>query len=185
MVTKTEYQKMLAGELYNAGDAELMQLRIKARNFIQEYNQTVYNPDMRASMLQQILRKAGTNIEIQTPFFCDYGCHISLGNNFFANFNCVFLDCNFINIGNNDFLGPNVQVYTATHPVVAEERIKGPEFASPITIGDNVWVGGGSIICPGVTIGENTTIGAGSVVVKKIPPNVIAVGNPCRVIKEL
>jgi len=108
-----------------------------------------------------------------------------VGNNFFANFNCVFLDCNFITIGNNVFLGPNVQIYAAYHPVVAAERIKGPELASPVIIEDNVWIGGGSIICAGVTIGENTTIGAGSVVVKDIPANVVAVGNPCRTIKHL
>lgn len=101
------------------------------------------------------------------------------------NFNCVSLDCNFTKIGNNVFLGPNVQIYAAHHPVIAVERIKGPELASPITIGDNVWIGGGTIICAGVTINENTTIGAGSIVVKNIPANVVAVGNPCKVIKSL
>ena len=185
MAVKTEYEKMLAGELYSAGDTELLLLRIKARNFIQVYNQTVYDPIVRTTMLHQFLRKTGSNIEIQTPFFCDYGCHISIGNNFFANFNCVFLDCNYINIGDNVFLGPNVQLYAATHPVIASERIKGPELAIQIKIGNNVWIGGGTIICPGVTIGKNSTIGAGSVVVKNIPSNVVAAGNPCRVIKEL
>jgi len=136
-------------------------------------------------MLNSILGKMGTNIDIQTPFFCDYGCHIEVGDNFFANFNCVFLDCHYIKMGNNVFLGPGVQIYTAFHPVEAEERIKGPELASPVTIGDNVWIGGGSIICAGLTIGSNTTIGAGSVVVKDIPADVVAVGNPCRVIRNL
>jgi len=129
--------------------------------------------------------KIGQHIDIQTPFFCDYGCHIEVGENFFANFNCVFLDCNYVKIGDNVFLGPNVQIYTAHHPVIASERIKGPELATPVTIGDNVWIGGGTIICAGATIGSNTTIGAGSIVVKNIPGNVLAVGNPCKVIRQL
>jgi len=182
---KTEYQKMLAGELYDAGDGELMSLRIKARELIHACNQTMYDKEKRSAILQQLGIKAGSNIDIQVPFFCDYGCHIETGDNFFANFNCIFLDCNYIKIGDNVFLGPGVQIYTAHHPVIAAERIKGPELASPVTIGNNVWVGGGSIICAGVSIGDNTTIGAGSVVVKNIPANVVAVGNPCTVIKKL
>jgi maltose O-acetyltransferase len=182
---KTEYQKMLAGELYDSSDEILFQMRVKARGILQEYNQTGYDKQQRESLLKKLLAKSGMNIDIQTPFFCDYGCHIEAGDNFYANFNCVFLDCNYIRIGNNVMMGPSVQVYTAHHPVLATERIKGPELASPITIGDNVWIGGGTIICPGVTIGENTTIGAGSVVVKSIPANVVAVGNPCGVIKQL
>ena len=185
MKTKTEYEKMLAGELYDASDETLMQLRIKAREWMKTYNATSYNKEERTDLLKNILGKSSNNIDIQTPFFIDYGCHIEVGNNFFANFNCVFLDCNYIKCGDNVFLGPNVQIYAAHHPIIAAERIKGPELASPITIGNNVWVGGGAIICAGVTIGDNTTIGAGSVVVKDIPANVVAVGNPCRVIKEL
>ncbi|HRH50600.1 MAG TPA: sugar O-acetyltransferase [Panacibacter sp.] len=182
---KTEYQKMLAGELYDANDEDLFRLRIKARALMHAYNQSPYDKHARELLLQELLHKIGKNIDIQTPFFCDYGVHIETGDNFFANFNCVFLDCNFIKFGNNVFLGPNVQIYAAHHPLIAAERIKGPEFASPVTIGDNVWIGGGTIICPGVTIGANTTIGAGTVVVKNIPANVVAVGNPCRVIREL
>jgi maltose O-acetyltransferase len=182
---KTEYRKMLAGELYDAGDKELLAMRIKARELMQEYNQTLYDREKRLVILEKLLGKTGKNIDIQAPFFCDYGCHIEAGNNFFANFNCVFLDCNYIKMGNNVFLGPAVQIYAAHHPILAAERIKGPELASPVTIGDNVWIGGGSIICAGVTIGDNTTIGAGTVVVKDIPANVVAVGNPCRVIKNL
>jgi len=182
---KTEYQKMLNGDLYNAGDKELMEMRMHARTLMHAYNQTPFDKRQREILLQKLLGKIGINVDIQTPFFCDYGVHIEVGDNFFANFNCVFLDCNFIRFGNNVFLGPNVQVYAAYHPVVAAERIKGPELASPITIGDNVWIGGGSIICAGVAIGENTTIGAGSVVVKNIPANVLAVGNPCSVIRKL
>jgi len=176
---------MLAGELYDASDLLLFQMRLKARDAMQEYNQTPYDREMRNRLLKSLLGKMGTNADIQTPFFCDYGCHIEVGDNFFANFNCVFLDCNYIKMGNNVFLGPQVQIYAAYHPVVAEERIKGPEFAAPVAIGDNVWIGGGSIICAGVTIGANTTIGAGSVVIKDIPAGVVAVGNPCRVLRKI
>ncbi|HEY1055070.1 MAG TPA: sugar O-acetyltransferase [Emticicia sp.] len=127
----------------------------------------------------------GEAIDIQTPFYCDYGSNIFAGENLFINFNCTILDCARVIFGTNVFLAPNVQIYTAYHPIIASERIKGPELASPVTIGDNVWLGGGVIICPGVNIGSNTTIGAGSVVTKNIPANVVAAGNPCRVIREL
>ena len=183
MPFKTEYEKMLAGELYDAGDPQLMEMRVKAKTWMRQYNQTAFDKPLREKMLKELFGKLGKNADIQAPFFCDYGCHIEAGDNFFANFNCVFLDCNYIKIGNNVFLGPNVQIYAATHPVVASERIKGPELAVPVTIGNNVWIGGGSIICPGVSIGENTTIGAGSVVTKDIPANVVAAGNPCRVLR--
>lgn len=182
---KTAYDKMLSGELYDAGDAVLLNLRIKARTWMQQYNQTVFDKQIRTGLIKALFGKTGNNIDIQTPVYIDYGCHIEVGDNFFANFNCVFLDCSYIRCGNNVFLGPNVQLYAAYHPVVAAERIKGPELAAPIIIGDNVWIGGGSIICAAVTIGDNTTIGAGSVVTKDIPANVVAVGNPCRVIKKL
>ncbi len=185
MTTPTEYQKMLDGQLYNAADETLFSMRVKAREMMHEFNKSPYDIRLRYTMLQKLLGKMGTNVDIQPPFYCDYGCHIEVGDNFFANFNCVMLDCAKISIGKNVFLGPNVQLYTAHHPVIAAERIKGPELASPITIGDNVWIGGGSIICAGVSIGENTTIGAGSVVVKDIPANVVAVGNPCRVIRTI
>ena len=181
----TECDKMLAGELYNANDEVLKQMRVKARALMKEYNQTPFDKEIRSSLLKQLLGKMGNNADIQTPFFCDYGCYIEVGDNFFANFNCVFLDCNYIKMGDNVFLGPNVQIYTAHHPVIASERIKGPELASPVIIGDNVWIGGSSVICAGVTIGSNTTIGAGSVVVKNIPANVVAVGNPCKVIRHV
>lgn len=176
---------MLSGELYDASDKELMALRTKARTWMQEYNQTAYEKSLRQNLLKELLGKMGKNVDIQTPFFCDYGCHIEVGDNFFANFNCVFLDCNYIKMGNDVFLGPNVQVYAAYHPVIAAERIKGPELAAPVIVNDNVWIGGGSILCAGITVGENTTIGAGSVVVKDIPANVVAVGNPCRVLRKL
>jgi maltose O-acetyltransferase len=181
----TEYEKMLAGELYDAGDEELFNMRVKARVWMEAYNKTAFEKEIRRQMLSELFGKIGRHIDIQTPFFCDYGCHIEVGENFFANFNCVFLDCNYIKIGDNVFLGPNVHIYTAHHPVIASERIKGPELATAVTIEDNVWIGGGSIICAGVTIGRNTTIGAGSIVVKNIPADVVAAGNPCKVIRQL
>ncbi|MES2892382.1 MAG: sugar O-acetyltransferase [Bacteroidota bacterium] len=184
-MSKTNLEKMLAGELYDAVDPVLLAMRVAARELMQQYNQTTYDREIRGAILKKLLGQMGTNIDIQTPFFCDYGTNIRVGENFFANFNCVFLDCANITIGNNVFLAPNVQLYTAHHPILAAERIKGPELASAITIEDNVWLGGGTIICPGITIGTNSTIGAGSVVTKNIPANVVAVGNPCRVIREL
>jgi len=184
-MAKSEYQKMLAGELYDAGEEMLLRMRIHARSLMDVYNKTAYDKMQREMLLKHILGKMGSNADIQTPFYVDYGCHIEVGDNFFANFNCVFLDCNYIKCGNNVFLGPSVQIYAAHHPVLAAERIKGPELASPIIIGNNVWIGGGAIICAGVTIGDNTTIGAGSIVVKDIPSNVLAAGNPCRVIRNL
>jgi len=183
---KSEFQKMLDGDLYDASDIELVSIRSKARKLFSLYNETPHNNIKdRNLILKQLLGKMGNGIDIQAPFYCDYGINIITGEKVFINFNCVILDCALVTIGNNVFLAPNVQLYTAHHPIIASERIKGPELASPITIGDNVWIGGGTIVCPGVAIGENTTIGAGSVVTKNIPANVVAAGNPCRVIRKL
>ncbi|AMR30615.1 maltose acetyltransferase [Mucilaginibacter sp. PAMC 26640] len=182
---KTELQKMLDGELYIANDQQLSNMRANARTLMAQYNQMIAEPlEPRVAVLQQLLGKCST-LDIQPPFYCDYGAHIRVGENFFMNFNCVILDCAMVTIGDNFMAGPCVQIYTAYHPVIASERIKGPELAKPITIGDNVWIGGGAIICPGVTIGSNTTIGAGAVVTKDIPDNVFAGGNPCKVIRTL
>lgn len=183
---KTELEKMLAGELYDASDATLLSMRAKARTLFSEFNRTPYEAEPeRQAILGQLLGHMGANLNIQPPFYCDYGSNISIGANGFLNFNCIFLDCAQITIGINFQCAPNVQLYAAYHPVIAAERIKGPELAAPITIGDNVWLGGGVIVCPGVTIGDNTTIGAGSVVTKDIPANVFAAGNPCRVMRTL
>ncbi|WP_183562855.1 sugar O-acetyltransferase [Mucilaginibacter sp. SP1R1] len=185
-MTKTELQKMIAGELYDAGDPELVSGRSKARALFTQYNALSYDDkDAKKAILRQLLGGFENNIDIQSPFYCDYGFNIFAGDNLFLNFNCIILDCAPVTFGNNVFLAPNVQLYTAYHPIIAAERIKGPEYAAPITIGNNVWLGGGVIVCPGVTIGDNTTIGAGSVVTKDIPANVVAVGNPCQVIKKL
>lgn len=183
---KTELEKMLAGELYQAGDPILLNMRNRARALFMEYNTTLNEQQReRSAILKTLIGTMGETIDIQPPFFCDYGKHIHMGTNVFINYNCTMLDCAAITLGNNVFIGPNVSLYTAYHPIIASERIKGPELASPITIKDNVWLGGNVVICQGITIGENTTIGAGSVVTKDIPANVFAAGNPCRVIKHL
>ncbi len=183
---KTELQKMLSGELYMANDPVLIGMRNKARALFMEYNQTLNEQVLeRGLILKALLNSTGENIDIQPPFFCDYGKHITIGTNVFINYNCTILDCAEIILGNNVFIGPNVSLYAAYHPIMAVERIKGPELASPITIKDNVWLAGNVVVCQGVTIGENSTIGAGSVVTKNIPPNVFAAGNPCRIIRSL
>ncbi|MEM7654680.1 MAG: sugar O-acetyltransferase [Bacteroidota bacterium] len=182
----TELEKMLADELYDASDPQLTQMRIRARKLWYAYNQLAEDQQAeRYALLSKLLGKVGQQVDIQPPFYCDYGAHIFLGENVFMNFNCTILDCNEVHIGQNTMFGPNVQIYTAYHPLAAAERIKGPELAAPIRIGDNCWIGGGAIICPKVSIGDNTTIGAGSVVTKDIPSNVFAAGNPCRVIKQI
>jgi len=166
MREKSELQKMLDGELYKAWNEELTAMRNEARQLNSRYNTLMgASLEERNAILRLLLGRC-SSIDIQPPFFCDYGVHIFTGKNFFMNFNCVTLDCAKVTIGDNVMCGPYVQIYTAYHPVLAAERIKGPELAAPVTIGNNVWLGGGAIICPGVTIGDNTTIGAGSVVTK-------------------
>lgn len=183
---KTEREKMLAGELYCAGDPELVSLRQRARRLTREFNQSSGEDiPARVAILKELFGATGARIEIEPPFHCDYGSHIYVGDNFYMNFDCVILDCARVEIGANVVCGPKVQIYTATHPLAAEERIRGPEFAKPVRIGNNVWLGGGAIICPGVSIGDNTTIAAGSVVTKDVPADVLAGGNPCRVIRKL
>ena len=182
----TEKAKMLAGELYLAADEELVAERVNARRLARLYSATIETDDaQRREILRQWLGAIGETISIEPPFQCDYGSNIFVGNNFYANFGCILLDCARIEIGDNVLLAPNVQIYTAHHPTDPQLRLTGKELASPISIGNNVWLGGGVIVCPGVHIGDNTTIGAGSVVTKDIPANVIAVGNPCRVIRHL
>ncbi|MDZ4819852.1 MAG: sugar O-acetyltransferase [Planctomycetota bacterium] len=191
MVAKTEREKMLAGELYLGNDPELYAARARTRRLLQVYNASAIADNaqqqqlQREQLLKPLIGQLGRNVWIEPPFYCDYGTYISLGDNVYMNFNCIILDCNHVRLGNNVFLAPAVQIYAAYHPLNAAERIKGPENAAPVTIGDNVWIGGGAIILPGVTIGDNTTIGAGSVVAKSIPAGVLAVGNPCRVIRSV
>lgn len=189
--TMTEREKMLAGELYDCGDKELLARWHHAKKLQQLYNTTLSTSrETLDVILEELLGSAGINVWIAAPFFVDYGENIYLGNNVEINMNCIFLDCNRIEIGDFSGIGPGVHIYTVTHPVNAGQRLtENSTFwtsrTAPVKIGKNVWIGGGSIILPGVTIGDNTTIGAGSVVTKSIPGNVLAVGNPCRVIRDL
>lgn len=181
----TEREKMLAGELYDPLCPELARLRERARDLCQELNQSrEADRELRRRILSDLLGGGGETAWIQPPFFCDYGSNISLGERVFFNFNCVVLDVCRVTIGDFAMFGPAVQIYTATHPLDALER-RTREFAKPITIGDDVWVGGGAILCPGVTIGPRTVIGAGSVVTRDVAADVFAAGNPCRVIRSL
>jgi len=183
---KTEKEKMLAGELYDPLDIQLSDERIKARLLIKGLNEG--REDMieeRARILKELIPNAGDGLWMQPPFYCDYGSNMLLGEKVFFNFNCVVLDVMQVKIGSRTMFGPNVQIYTATHPINHKERSSGREFAKPVTIGEDVWVGGSVVICPGVTIGDRSIIGAGSVVTKDIPADVIAAGNPCRVIRRI
>lgn len=191
----TEREKMLAGQLYDCGDAELLTQWHKAKNLAREYNQ-LDSTDAAAKdrILTELLGGRGANLWITAPFYVDYGNNIYFGNNCEVNINCTFLDDNRIIIGDNALIAPNVQIYTAFHPTNAADRF-GPQkedgsFAfcktqtAPVIIGNNVWIGGGAILLPGVHIGNNVVIGAGSVVTRDIPDNTVACGNPCRVVRE-
>jgi maltose O-acetyltransferase len=182
----SEREKMLVEELYTSADPELRSLMASAQKRLRRLNDTPNERrEARFKVLRSILASVGHGTEIKSPFSCDYGKHIRIGRNGFINYGCVFLDCNFIQIGDDAQVGPGVHIYTAHHPVDPEKRRKGLEGARPVNIGHNVWLGGRTVICPGVSIGENSVIGAASVVLKNIPANCLAVGNPCRVIREL
>jgi maltose O-acetyltransferase len=181
----SERDKMLAGELYDPLDPELAAARVRARDLCQDLNATrEADEDRRRRILVELFGAGGGEVWMQPPFFCDYGSNIYLGKRVFFNFNCVVLDVCAVRIGDFTLFGPSVQIYTATHPLEAELR-RTREFAKPIEIGSDVWVGGAAVICPGVTIGSRSVIGAGSVVTRNIPDDVFAAGNPCRVIRKL
>ena len=185
---KTEYEKMIAGEAYRPEDPELDRLRKNCRRILDRLNRKtdeLDTPEHLALVGELFGIEPRPDIMLQPPFYSDYGINIKVGKNFMANFDCVILDCAEVIIGDNVMLAPKVQLYAAYHPTDPILRYSGQEFAKPIHIGNNVWIGGGSIVLPGVTIGDNAVIGSGSVVTKDIPANVIAVGNPCRVIREL
>lgn len=183
---KTEKQKMLAGELYRSTDPELVAERRNARRLTRLYNATTeQESEQRVQILRELFGTVGSTLEIEPPFYCDYGYNIHAGEGFYMNFGCVILDCCSVHIGDNVLCAPSVQIYTATHPTDPEIRLSGLELAAPVRIGNNVWIGGGAIICPGVTVGDHATIAAGSVVVKNIPARVVAGGNPCRIIRYL
>jgi maltose O-acetyltransferase len=185
-MTLSEKQKMLSGELYDCKDPELVDLRFRARRLMRLYNTSTEDQlDHRQELLSEILGHLGPGVWIEPPFYFDYGSFIELGDKVYLNVNCVILDCNRVRIGDQTMLGPSVQIYAAYHPIDAVERCAGPEYAAPVTIGRQSWIGGGAIICQGVSIGDRTTIGAGSVVTKDIPSDVFAAGNPCRVIRSL
>ncbi|MCG8512809.1 MAG: sugar O-acetyltransferase [Halanaerobiales bacterium] len=183
---KTEKEKMLSGELYNALDETLVKEREKARKLTRIFNGTVETDyEERTKILKELLGSMGEKIYIESNFRCDYGYNIHVGENFYANFDCVILDVCKVQIGDNCLMAPGVHIYTATHPINPYERIAGPEYGKPIEIGNNVWIGGRVIINPGIKIGNNAVIASGSVVTKDIPDNVIVGGNPARVIKEV
>ena len=183
----TDKDKMLAGELYDANyNKDLILERIKAKDLCYEYNNLKpSNMNARNELIKKIIGKTKKEFLIEQPFICDYGYNIEIGENFYANHNLIILDGNKVKFGDNVFVAPNCSFYTAGHPLDYETRNKGLEYAKPITVGDNVWIGGNVVVLPGVTIGDNVVIGAGSIVNKDIPSNSVAVGNPCRVIKKL
>lgn len=191
----TEREKMLAGQIYDPGDEQILAQWHKAKELARDYNNAdSYDSKNKNKILDELLGGRGKNLWITAPFYVDYGNNIYFGNNCEVNMNCTFLDDNKIIIGDNALIAPNVQIYTASHPLNACDRFGESKTdgsfnfckttTAPVIIGDNVWIGGGSIIVPGVTIGDNVVIGAGSVVTKDIPSNTIAYGNPCRVVKE-
>jgi len=179
-------ERMLAELPYKAWQDGLLEDRTAVKLLFQEYNQLRADDTKRKDeLIRQILGKTGKNIWIEAPFYCDYGYNIEVGDNFYTNFNCTILDVGKVIIGDNVMLAPNVAIYTAGHPIHPDSRNSGYEYGIGITIGNNVWIGGNTIINPGVSIGDNTVIGAGSVVTKDIPANVIAAGVPCKVIREI
>jgi maltose O-acetyltransferase len=184
MPIKTEKEKMLSAERYNCLDPDLESERQKARELLWLHNMTESMPD-REPILQQLLAHFGQNSTIEPPFYCSYGQNIYIGHNVFLNVLCTILDCNEVHIGHHVMIGPHVQIYTAAHDLQAEARIQGWEVAKPIVIEDNVWLGGGAILLPGVRIGQNAVVGAGAVVSRNVPADTIVAGNPAKVIREI
>lgn len=177
---------MLAGQLYDAGDPELVAGRRRARGLLARLNSSSDSQhDLRQEIYAALFGSIGTSVAIEPPFYCDYGTNIYIGDRVFLNFNCVVLDPAEVRIGSDVLVGPAVQLYTATHPLDWRARRKWLESARPVAIGSDVWIGGGAIICPGVRVGDRSVIGAGAVVTKDVPPGVFAAGNPCRVIREV
>lgn len=182
----TNKENMLAGKLYMAGGEELAKDSRRSRMLTRLFNNTTEEQiEYRTQLLKELFESTGESLYIEPPFRCDYGSNITVGNNFYANFDCIILDVAKVSIGDNVFFAPRVGVYTAGHPIDAGVRNTLLEFGKPVTIGNNVWVGGNVVINPGVTIGNNVVIGSGAVVTKDIPDNVIAAGNPCRVLREI
>jgi maltose O-acetyltransferase len=186
MAHPSEKAKMLAGELYRSTDPELVEERRRAHQLLERYNATTADETaIRAGLLRQLFGAAGDGVEVQPRFACDYGYNIRIGHNAFINYNCVFLDCAPIEIGDDLQMGPAVQLYTAFHPLDRRARLSGLESARPIRIGQAVWICGGAIVLPGVTIGDGSVVGAGSVVTHDLPPSSLAVGNPARIVRTV
>ena len=182
----TERERMLSGQLYDAGDETLTAARGRAKRLTWRYHQLDPTDwDSRTQILQELLGQLGEDSWIEPPFRCDYGTQISIGDHFFANYDCIFLDVAPITIGNRVMFGPRVCLYTAGHPLDAATRNTGLEFGKPIAIGDDVWLGGNVVVLPGVTIGAGTVVAAGSVVKRDLPPHVLAAGNPCQVLRSI
>lgn len=182
----TEKEKLLSGMPYNGGDDELVKERLHAKKLCLEYNSCECGDQKRKTeIINTLFGKVGENPWIEPNFFCDYGYNISVGDNFYINHNCVILDCAKVTFGDYVFIAPNCGFYTAGHPLYYKPRNQGIEYAYPITVGNNVWIGGNVCVMPGVTIGDNVVIGGGSVVVKDIPSGFLAVGNPCRPIRRI
>lgn len=183
---RSEKEKMLSGELYNAMDPQLVAERRRARLLLKALNDTRDDQqEERARLLRELIPDTGQGAWIEPPFYCDYGTNITLGDKVYFNFNCVVLDVAPVRVGSGTLIGPAVQIYTATHPLSAAERRSGLELGKPVEIGEEVWIGGGAILCPGVSIGGRSVIGAGSVVTRDIPEDVFAAGNPCRTIRKI
>ncbi|MCH5683669.1 sugar O-acetyltransferase [Niabella sp. W65] len=181
----TEKEKMLAGQPYKSFEPKLFEERQLAKDLNYQINQLhPFKLEERNQLLRKLLGRTGSQFH-KPPFYCDYGYNIAIGENFYSNYNCTILDCAPVTFGNNVLLAPNVSIYTAGHPVHYEPRNEAYEYAFPVTIGNNVWIGGNTVINPGISIGDNSVIGSGSVVTKNIPANVIAVGNPCKVIRDI
>lgn len=178
-----EHQKMVTGEAYSPSDPQLAVLSLRAKELLMQLNNTI-DHGKRSELISTLIGTVGSNITLVSPFFCDYGHNIEIGDRCFINTNCVFLDCAPIKIGSNVFIAPSVQLYAATHPIDYIER-RGAELAKPITIGDDCWIGGASVICPGVTIGDRSVVAAGSVVTRDVPEDTLVAGNPARIKRRL
>ncbi|GHP13550.1 maltose O-acetyltransferase [Lentilactobacillus fungorum] len=182
----TEKERMLTGQRYLNTDPELAADRQKNRLLIDKFNRIArQDPERGHQLIKRIFHQTGEKIDVQSPFQCDYGYTVSVGENFFANYNCTFIDVGKITIGKNAMLGPNTQIFSVNHPLDVDERIANYEYPGEVTIGDNLWTGGGVIIVPGVTLGDNVIIAAGAVVTKSFGDNVLIGGNPARIIKKL
>lgn len=183
---KTEREKMIAGEFYSPADEEIAAMRAQSREYMRRYNATTDNDmEERAALIRDFFGSSGNRPYIEPPFRCDYGCNIHIGDDFYCNFDCLFLDSAPITIGNNVMLGPGVHIYTPCHPLQKDDRRSGLEYAKPVRIGNDVWIGGRAVICPGVTIGDGAVIGAGAVVARDVAPNTVVAGNPAKPIRTI